>query len=76
MLYYKSRSPHGRGEYIKRERGNMKNFVIEEYHYNTDDEKNTILLFLEALYGNYYCSGFGNITIDRDAQIITTRLLK
>lgn len=49
--------------------------VTEKYPYRTEEEKLTIWNFLNALYGHLYCSGYGNIKIDRENKIIYTNLL-
>lgn len=53
----------------------MRRMITKEYPYKTEEEKLTIYTFLNALYGHLYCSGGGNICIDRKAKIITTHLL-
>lgn len=53
----------------------MRKMVTKEYPYRTEEEKLTIWNFLNALYGYLYCSGYGNIKIDRENKIIYTNLL-
>ena len=53
----------------------MRRMLTKEYRYNTEQEKTTIYTFLNALYGYLYCSGYGNIKIDRENKIIYTSLL-
>ena len=53
----------------------MKRMITKEYPYKTEEEKLTIYTFLNALYGYLYCSGGGNIYIDRQNKIIRTNLL-
>lgn len=53
----------------------MKKMITKEYFYKTEEEKLTIWKFLNAMYGYLYCSGFGNIKIDRANKIICTNLL-
>lgn len=53
----------------------MRRMITKEYPYKTDEEKVTIWNILNALYGYLYCSGYGNIKIDRENKIISTNLL-
>lgn len=53
----------------------MRKMITKEYAYSTEAEKLTIWNFLNALYGYLYCSGYGNIKIDRENKIIYTNLL-
>lgn len=53
----------------------MRKLITKEYPYRTDQEKVTIWTFLNAIYGYLYCSGYGNIYIDRKNKIIYTNLL-
>lgn len=53
----------------------MRKMLTKEYPYNTEAEKLIIWNFLNALYGYLYCSGYGNIKIDRENKIIYTNLL-
>lgn len=53
----------------------MKRMITKEYPYKTEEEKTVIYTFLSALYGYLYCSGNGNINIDRENKIIRTNLL-
>ena len=53
----------------------MRRMITKEYPYRTEEEKTTIYTFLNALYGYLYCSGKGNIRIDREKRIIYTNLL-
>ena len=53
----------------------MRKMLTKVYPYNTDEEKITIWRFLNALYGYLYCSGYGNIYIDRKNKIIITNLM-
>lgn len=53
----------------------MKRMITKEYPYKTEEEKIIIYTFLNALYGYLYCSGCGNICINRENKVIQTSLL-
>ena len=53
----------------------MKRMITKEYPYKTEEEKIIIYTFLNALYGYLYCSGCGNIHINRENKVIQTNLL-
>lgn len=53
----------------------MKRMITKEYPYKTEEEKIIIYTFLNALYGYLYCSGCGNIYINRENKVIQTNLL-
>ena len=53
----------------------MKRMIKKEYFYKTEEEMLTIWKFLNAMYGHLYCSGFGNIKVDKENKIVCTNLL-
>lgn len=53
----------------------MRKMITKEYVYRTEEEMLTIWKFLNVMYGYLYCSGFGNIKIDKENKIICTNLL-